>query len=135
MSLPKPPYSEETARAVVQRAQDLWNARDPNVIPAEYSADVQWRYKDAFFTGRDGVLPFLEARWPLQQEYRLAKHLWSFAGNRISVRFESEWRHADTGQWYRTHGNEHWEFDDDGLCRVLDISANDIPIEPGERRL
>jgi len=135
MTVLKPPFNEETARATVQRAQDLWNARDASVIPGEYTVDTKWRYRDVFLTGRDAILPFLEGRWPIQQDYVLRKHLWSYVGDRISVRFECEWRHGETGQCYRTFGNEHWEFDADGLCSVLDLSANDVPIQPGEQIL
>ena len=99
-----------------------------------YSEDSQWRNRDEFFTGRDAIKAFLKRKWSKELDYRLMKELWAYTGNRISVRFEYEWRHAQTGQWYRTHGNEHWEFNDDGLMRRRDMSANDIPIEESERR-
>lgn len=130
-----PPFTEESARQVVQYAEDIWNARVAEVVSDDYTEDTKWRYKDIFFEGRAGILPFLSERWPIQQDYRLRKEMWSFAGNRISVRFISEWRHRDTGQWYRTFGNEHWEFTAEGLMSVQDISANDLEISESERTL
>lgn len=131
----KPPFTAASAKAAVQVAEDSWNARDADIIPGQYTADTEWRYRDQFLTGRDAILPFLERAWPKQRHYKLKKNLWSFTGNRISVRFESEWQHSETGQWYRTHGNEHWEFDADGLVHILDLSANDVAITEAERRL
>ena len=130
-----PPFDEAGARAIVQGFEDGWNRRVLEEIPGDCTADTRWRYRDAFVEGRDAIIPFLAERWPIQEEYRLKKELWSYAGNRISVRFISEWRHRDTGQWYRTHGNEHWEFAPDGLQSILDVSANDIPIDEAERSL
>jgi len=115
----KPPFTAASAKAAVQLAEDTWNARDADVIPGQYTVDTRWRYRDQFLSGRDAILPFLARAWPTQEQYTLKKELWAFTGNRISVRFESEWRHSDTGQWYRTHGNEHWEFDDDGLVSEI----------------
>ena len=129
------PFDDAKARALVQAAEDLWNRRVAEEIPQDYTEDTRWRYRDAFVEGRDAILPFLRERWPIQQGYKLRKELWSFGANRISVRFVSEWRHRDTGQWYRTFGNEHWEFAPDGLQSVLDLSANDIEISEGERTL
>ena len=129
-----PPFTEETARAKVKAAENAWNTRDPEVVAKAYSEDSQWRNRDEFFTGRDAIKAFLKRKWSKELDYRLMKELWAYTGNRISVRFEYEWRHAQTGQWYRTHGNEHWEFNDDGLMRRRDMSANDIPIEESERR-
>ena len=129
-----PPFTEETARAKVKAAENAWNSRDPEVVAKPYSEDSQWRNRDEFFTGRDAIKTFLTRKWAKELDYRLMKELWAYTGNRISVRFEYEWRHAQTGQWYRTHGNEHWEFDDDGLMRRRDMSANDIPIEESDRR-
>ena len=103
-------------------------------IPQTCTPDTRWRYRDAFVEGRDNIVPFLRTRWPLQEHYRLRKELWSFTACRISVRFISEWRHRDTGQWYRTYGSEHREFAP-GLQSVLDLSANDIPIDESERSL
>ena len=129
-----PPFTEETARAKVKAAENAWNSRDPEVVAKAYSEDSRWRNRDEFFTGRDAIKTFLKRKWAKELDYRLMKELWAYTGNRISVRFEYEWRHAQTGQWYRTHGNEHWEFDDDGLMRRRDMSANDIPIEESDRR-
>ena len=130
-----PPFTEESARRMVQNAEDAWNRRAAEDIPGDHTADTKWRYKDAFLEGRENIVPFLRERWPIQQEYRLKKEMWAYAGNRISVRFISEWRHRDSGQWYRTFGNEHWEFAADGLMSVQDISANDMEIAESERTL
>ena len=130
-----PPFDEAAAHAIVQAFEDAWNRRVADEIPLTCTPDTRWRYRDAFVEGRDNIVPFLSERWPLQEHYRLRKELWSYTANRISVRFVSEWRHRDTGQWYRTHGNEHWAFAADGLQSVLDLSANDIPIEESERTL
>ncbi len=130
-----PPFTAETARRKVQSAQDAWNTCDPEIVALAYSENSQWRNRDEFFTGRDAIRAFLYRKWRLELHYRLMKELWSFTSNRISVRFEYEWQHARNGQWYRTHGNEHWEFDDDGLMRRRDMSANDIPIAAADRRI
>ena len=129
----RPPFTEETARAKVQAAEDGWNSRDPERVALAYTVDSVWRNRDEFFTGRDAIKEFLTRKWKKELDYRLMKELWTYTDNRISVRFEYEW-HDEAGQWYRTHGNEHWEFDDEGLMRRRDMSANDIPIEESERR-
>ena len=129
----RPPFSEGTARAKVQAAEDGWNSRDPERVALAYTVDSVWRNRDEFFTGRDAVMEFLTRKWKKELDYRLMKELWTYTDNRISVRFEYEW-HDEAGQWYRTHGNEHWEFDEEGLMRRRDMSANDIPIEESERR-
>ena len=129
-----PPFDEGDARAVVQAFEEAWNRRIAEEIPQTCTPDTRWRYRDAFVEGRDNIVPFLRTRWPLQEHYRLRKELWSFTACRISVRFISEWRHRDTGQWYRTYGSEHREFAP-GLQSVLDLSANDIPIDESERSL
>lgn len=131
----KPPFTKESALLKVQTAQDAWNTRDPDKIVQGYSVDSQWRNRTAFFTGRESIIDFLKRKWEKEIDYQLEKELWAFTENRISVRFEYEWRDADTGQWYRTHGNEQWEFDDDGLMRRRDMSANDVPILESERRI
>ena len=131
----KPPFTEETARAKVQAAEDVWNSRDPERVALAYTVDSQWRNRTDFFTGHEGIKAFLRRKWAKELDYKLMKELWAYTANRISVRFEYEWRDADTGQWFRTHGNEHWEFDDDGLMSRRDMSANDIPIAESERRL
>lgn len=130
-----PPFTEETARAKVQAAEDGWNSRDPERVALAYTEDSDWRNRDEFFTGREAIKEFLRRKWAKELHYRLMKELWAFTGNRISVRFEYEWQHVETDQWYRTHGNEHWEFNDDGLMRRRDMSANDIPIDPNQRRI
>ncbi len=131
----RPPFTAETARAKVQAAEDGWNSRDPERVALAYTVDSDWRNRDEFFTGREAIVEFLTRKWAKELDYRLMKELWAYTDNRISVRFEYEWRDADTGQWYRTHGNEHWEFDEEGLMRRRDMSANDVPIEESERRI
>ena len=130
-----PPFTEETARAKVQAAEDAWNTRNPEVVAKAYTPDSEWRNRDVFFQGRENIVGFLSSKWQRELDYKLMKELWAFTDNRISVRFEYEWRHAHTGQWYRTHGNEHWEFVEDGLMRRRDMSANDIPINAQDRRI
>jgi nuclear transport factor 2 (NTF2) superfamily protein len=119
----------------VQLAEDTWNSRDPLRVALAYTEDSQWRNRDEFFQGRDAIRAFLEHKWQRELDYRLHKELWAFTGNRISVRFEYESRDTD-GQWWRSHGNEHWEFDEaSGLMRRRDASINDYPIAPSERRI
>ena len=129
-----PPFTLETALAKVQAAEDGWNSRDPERVALAYSEDSQWRNRTEFFTGRAAIREFLTHKWAQELDYRLKKELWCFTGNRISVRFEYEWHNA-AGQWFRTHGNEHWEFNDNGLMRRRDMSANEYPIHPAERRI
>ena len=129
-----PPFTEETARAKVKAAEDAWNSRDPERVALAYTEDSQWRNRDEFFTGREAIKEFLTRKWASEHDYRLMKELWTYTDNRISVRFEYEWRN-ESDQWYRTHGNEHWEFDEEGLMRRRDMSANDIPIVESGRRL
>jgi len=130
----RPPFDLASAREKVQRAEDAWNSRDPERVALAYSEDSEWRNRDAFFSGRPAIVAFLRDKWGREQDYRLMKELWAFTGNRISVRFEYEWHDAE-GRWYRTHGNEHWEFGDDGLMHRRDLSANDVPITREERRI
>jgi len=130
----KPPFTAETAKAKVKAAEDAWNSRDPERVALAYSPDTQWRNRDEFLTGREAVTKFLRRKWAKEFDYRLMKELWAFTDDRISVRFEYEWR-DESGQWYRTHGNEHWEFDESGLMARRDMSANDVPIDESERRL
>jgi len=130
-----PPFDAESARKKVQLAEDGWNSRDPERVALAYSVDSKWRNRDEFFEGREAIKAFLRKKWDKELHYRLMKELWAYTGNHISVRFEYEWQHAESGQWYRTHGNEHWEFDDEGLMRRRDMSANDIPINADERRI
>ena len=131
---PVPPFTEETARAKVKAAENAWNSRDPEVVAKAYTEDSEWRNRDEFFTGREAIKEFLTRKWAKELDYKLMKELWAYSGNHISVRFEYEW-HDASDQWYRTHGNEHWEFDDNGLMRRRDMSANDIPIQESDRRL
>ena len=128
-----PPFTEETARIKVKKAEDAWNTRDPDRVALAYTEDSVWRNRDEFFQGREAIRAFLRRKWAKELDYRLMKELWCYQGNRISVRFEYEWHDAQ-GQWFRTHGNEHWEFDEEGLMRRRDMSANDYPIEETDRR-
>jgi nuclear transport factor 2 (NTF2) superfamily protein len=130
-----PPFTEESAKAKVQAAEDAWNSKNPETVSLAYAIDSKWRNRAQFFTGRSAIAEFLSEKWEKELHYKLKKHLWSFTGNRISVRFEYEWQDAETLEWFRTHGNEHWEFDDDGLMRIRDMSANDFKIKDKERRL
>tara|TARA_B110000858_G_scaffold77483_1_gene89774 strand:+ start:11735 stop:12175 length:441 start_codon:yes stop_codon:yes gene_type:complete len=132
---PLPPFTFASAQQKVQAAEDAWNSRDSDRVAEAYSIDSIWRNRDEFFEGRDSIRKFLTAKWSKEIHYKLVKELWAYGGNRISVRFEYEWQHAETGQWFRTHGNEHWEFDEDGYMRRRDMSANDIAIDPSERRI
>lgn len=129
----RPPFTKATAIAKVQAAEDAWNSRDPHKVAQAYTIDSKWRNRDQIFVGRDAIEQFLSDKWSKEIDYRLMKELWSFTNNRISVRFEYEWRNS-TGQWFRTHGNEHWEFDDTGLMARRDMSANDIEITESDRR-
>ncbi len=129
-----PPFTRETALAKVQAAEDGWNSCDPERVALAYTEDSKWRNRGEFFTGRKAIKAFLKKKWEKELDYRLMKELWAFTDNRISVRFEYEYRNAVDGQWYRTHGNEHWEFDSNGLMQRRDMSANDIPIAESERR-
>lgn len=132
---PIPPFTRTTALAKVQAAEDAWNTRDPKIVAQAYTENSEWRNRDEFLHGRDAIEDFLTRKWATELHYRLMKELWAFTNNRISVRFEYEWQHAKTGQWYRTHGNEHWEFNANGYMTRRDMSANDVPISAGERRI
>ena len=126
-----PPFTALTARAQVQAAETAWNTRDPDSVARACSVESEWRNRDACFAGRKAIKAFLNRKWASEIHYRLGNELWSWTGNRISVRFECEWQDATSGQWYRTHGNGHRAFDEDGLMRRRDMSANDIRIEAG----
>ncbi|MDF5712974.1 MAG: nuclear transport factor 2 family protein [Rhizonema sp. NSF051] len=128
----RPPFTRETALAKVKAAENAWNTRDPKRVALAYTEDSQWRNRDEFFEGRE-LEAFLSRKWAKELDYRLMKELWCFTDNRISVRFEYEW-HDVAGQWYRSHGNEHWDFDDSGLMRRRDASINDIAILESDRR-
>lgn len=130
----RPPFTEESARAKVQAAENAWNTRDPERVSLAYTEDSEWRNRAEFFSGRDAIRAFLRRKWVKELDYRLKKELWVFRENRIAVRFEYEW-HDDSGQWYRAYGNENWEFRDDGLMQKRFASINDLPIKESERRL
>jgi nuclear transport factor 2 (NTF2) superfamily protein len=130
----RPPFTEETARAKVQAAQDAWNTCDPDRVALAYTEDSQWRNRDEFLTGRDEIRAFLTRKWDREREYRLEKTLWAFTDDRIAVRFEYESQDAQ-GDWWRSYGNEMWEFDATGLMARRYASINDARIEESERRL
>ena len=130
----KPPFTEETALAKVQAAEDAWNSRDPERVALAYSTDSRWRNRDMFLSGREEIKAFLGRKWASELGYRLKKYLWAFTSNRIAVRFEYEW-HDASGQWFRSYGNEMWEFDEDGLMRRREASINDTKIGAAERRV
>ncbi len=130
----KPPFTQETAIVKVQLAEDSWNSKNPQRIALAYTKDSNWRNRNQFFQGRTAIVNFLSGKWEKEQHYQLKKYLWAFTDNRISVRFEYEWQHAISGQWFRTHGNEHWEFDAEGLMQIRDMSANDLKIKKSERK-
>lgn len=127
-------FTEETARAKVQAAEDAWNTRDPERVALAYTPDSVWRNRDEFLTGREEIREFLTRKWAREREYALRKDLWTFGGNRIAVRFQYEWHDAD-GQWWRSYGNELWEFADDGLMRRREASINDVRIDEADRRI
>jgi len=129
-----PPFTQETAAEKVQVAEDAWNSKNPQQVALAYTLDSQWRNRDKFFTGRQAIVDFLSNKWNKELNYKLRKYLWSFTDNRISVRFEYEWQDASTRQWKRTHGNEHWQFDSEGLMEIRDMSANDLVIEESQRK-
>ena len=130
---PFPPFSEETARVKVKAAEDAWNSRDPDRVAGAYTEDSQWRNRDELIRGRAEIKLFLERKWARELDYRLRKDLWAFAGRRIAVRFQYEW-HDATGRWFRSYGNELWEFEDNGLMRRREASINDVAIRAEERR-
>ncbi len=130
---PLPPFSLESARAKVQAAEDAWNSRDPDRVVMAYTPDTVWRNRAEFLNGREEVRAFLRRKWAKELDYRLKKELWCFAGNRIAVRFEYEW-HDDAGSWFRAHGNEMWEFADNGQMRRREASINDVPIREEDRK-
>ncbi|MFT2017662.1 nuclear transport factor 2 family protein [Streptomyces sp. 796.1] len=131
---PLPPFTEETARRKVQNAEDAWNSRDPERVALAYTEDSEWRNRDVFLRGRDQIRAFLTEKWQREHAYRLRKELWAYTGNRISVRFTYEW-HDDGGQWWRSYGNEQWEFAPDGLMQRRYASINDLAIAESERQL
>jgi uncharacterized protein len=129
---PLPPFTEETAIQKVRAAENAWNLRDPDAVSLAYTTDTRWRNRDVFVNGRDEVVGFLTQKWQRELDYRLIKELWAYTGNRIAVRFVYECHDAD-GQWFRSHGNENWEFDEFGLMRVRRASINDQSIDESDR--
>lgn len=130
---PLPPFTEQTARQKVRSAEDSWNSRDPAKVALAYTEDSEWRNRSDFLSGRTAIEAFLTEKWQREREYRLIKELWAFTGNRIAVRFSYEWHDID-GQWFRSFGNENWEFAADGLMQRRIASINDLPIAMKERK-
>ncbi|HWF99200.1 MAG TPA: nuclear transport factor 2 family protein [Steroidobacteraceae bacterium] len=130
---PLPPFTAETAAQKVRGAEDAWNTREPERVALAYTEDSRWRNRAEFIAGRAEIIAFLKRKWARELDYRLIKEVWAFAGNRIAVRFAYEW-HDDSGSWFRSCGNENWEFDEHGLMRVRHASINDVPITEAERR-
>ncbi|MFD9817064.1 nuclear transport factor 2 family protein [Streptomyces sp. NPDC059080] len=131
---PRPPFTRETALQKVQAAEDAWNTRDPHRVALAYTPDSQWRNRDTFLSGREEIVAFLTGKWERELDYALRKSLWSFHENRIAVRFQYEC-HDTEGRWWRSYGNELWEFDDHGLMRRREASINDVAITETERRI
>lgn len=131
---PFPPFTIETAKQKVRMAEDGWNSRDPEKVALAYTTDSQWRNRSEFPVGREQIKSFLQKKWQREMEYRLVKELWAFTENRIAVRFAYEW-HDENGQWFRSYGNENWEFDENGLMKTRYASINDLKINETERKL
>jgi nuclear transport factor 2 (NTF2) superfamily protein len=130
---PLPPFTRETAIQKVRLAEDSWNSRDPEKVALAYSPDSRWRNRAEFAKGRNEIVAFLSRKWARELDYRLIKELWAFEGNRIAVRFAYEW-HDDSQNWFRSYGNENWEYDEKGLNRLRFASINDLPIKESERK-
>ena len=130
---PLPPFSTETATEKVRLAEDAWNSRDPQRVALGYTLDSRWRNRSEFISGRAQIVEFLTRKWNRELDYRLIKELWAFTENRIAVRFAYEW-HDDSGNWFRSYGNENWEFDENGFMRRRIASINDAPIHESERK-
>lgn len=130
---PLPPFTAETAAQKVRGAEDAWNSRDPARVALAYSPASQWRNRAEFLQGREAIEQFLQRKWNREHEYRLIKELWAFTGNHIAVRFAYEW-HDDSGNWFRSHGNENWEFDEQGYMSRRIASINDVPISAADRK-
>lgn len=129
---PLPPFDAESAAKKVRAAEDAWNNRNPEKVSLAYTPDSQWRNRHEFFNGREAIRAFLERKWATELDYRLIKELWAYTDNRIAVRFAYEWHDAD-GNWFRSYGNENWEFDEHGYMAVRRASINDLPIQESER--
>lgn len=130
---PLPPFTLESALAKVQAAEDAWNSRDPDRVSLAYTIDTEWRNRSEFLNGRSSIKLFLQQKWARELDYRLKKELWCFMDNKIAVRFEYEW-HDETGAWYRSYGNENWEFAENGLMQKRYASINDVPIQECDRK-
>ena len=130
---PVPPFTEETAAKKARMAEDAWNSRDPQRVSLAYTENSAWRNRGEFITGREQIVAFLSRKWNCELDYRLIKEVWAYHTNRIAVRFAYEW-HDDSGQWYRSYGNENWEFDEAGLMAVRLASINDRPIRDADRK-
>ncbi|EEF57015.1 DUF1348 family protein [Pedosphaera parvula] len=130
---PLPPFTLETAKQKVRLAEDGWNTRDAEKVALAYTVDSRWRNRAEFANGREEIIAFLRRKWAKELDYRLIKELWAFGGNRIAVRFAYE-SHDDSGNWFRSYGNENWEFDENGLMRLRYASINDLPIKESERK-
>ncbi len=130
---PLPPFTAESAAQKVRAAEDGWNSRSPQAVSLAYTPDSRWRNRAEFLQGRAAIVEFLTRKWARELDYRLIKELWAFTGNRIAVRFAYEWR-DDSGNWFRSYGNENWEFDEHGLMRARFASINDLPITAADRR-
>ena len=130
---PLPPFDAETAAQKARTAEDAWNTRDPHRVALAYTPNSVWRNRAEFLAGREAIVHFLTRKWNKELDYRLIKELWAFHGNRIAVRFAYEW-HDDSGNWFRSYGNENWEFDEHGFMRHRIASINDQPIREGERK-
>lgn len=132
--MPLPPFTMETAQQKVQLAEDAWNTKDPEKVCLAYTLDTEWRNRTEFINGREAVKQFLTRKWEKELDYKLKKELWGFRENRMAVRFEYEWHDAQN-QWFRSYGNELWEFDENGYMRKRFASINDLPIKESERKL
>jgi uncharacterized protein len=130
---PVPPFTRESASQKVRLAEDAWNSRDAEKVALAYTVDSRWRNRAEFVNGRQEIIAFLKRKWAKELDYRLIKELWTFDGDRIAVRFAYEW-HDDSGNWFRSYGNENWEFEDNGLMRVRFACINDLPIKEAERK-
>ncbi len=130
---PFPPFTAETAAQKARAAEDAWNSRDPERVSLAYTEDSRWRNRAEFFQGRAAIVEFLRRKWAKEIDYRLIKEVWAWQDDRIAVRFVYEWR-DDSGNWFRSHGNENWEFDAEGLMRARHASINDVPIAEAERK-
>ncbi len=129
---PLPPFTAETAAQKARLAEDVWNRQQPAQVALAYTEASQWRNRAEIFSGRAAIVAFLERKWAREQQYRLIKEVWAFSENRIAVRFAYEW-HDDTGQWFRSYGNENWQFDEHGLMAERHASINDLPIRADQR--